>query len=100
MKTTCAPVSVKILGKDYKISCDIDEQQSLIDSAKKLDQQMREIRDAGKVNGSDRIAVMAALNLSHELNQVKLFNQNNSQNEDLIRIQKKIESAIESTLNL
>ena len=100
MTTEFAPVSVKILGKDYKISCNIDEQQSLIDSAQKLDQQMQQIRDAGKVNGSDRIAVMAALNLSHELNQVRQFNQNNSQNEHLLRIQKKIESAIESTLNL
>ena len=61
------PVLIKILGKDYKIACSEDEQESLLRSAQALDDQMRTIRDSGKVSGADRIAVMAALNLTHEL---------------------------------
>ncbi len=64
-------VTVLIMGKEYKIACADDEKEALLDSARELDKQMREIRDSGKVTSPDRIAVLAALNLSHELNQVQ-----------------------------
>lgn len=60
-------VTVNILDKEYLVTCTEDERHDLMRSADFLDQKMREIRDAGKVIGSDRIAVMAALNISHEL---------------------------------
>ena len=60
-------VSVSILDKEYTISCDEDEQEALLASARYLDKAMREIRESGKVVGADRIAVMAALNIAHEL---------------------------------
>lgn len=69
--TKIQAVSIKILGKDYKVACPLDECETLKLSAKELDQQMREIRDSGTVIGSDRIAVMAALNLTHELHIVQ-----------------------------
>ena len=68
MKESTLPVIVNILGKEYKISCGHDERKELINSAQQLDQQMMEIRDSGKVIGNERIAVMAALNIAHELN--------------------------------
>lgn len=61
------PVSVTILGKEYRIACEEAEVDALLRAARHLDARMREIRTSGKVIGSDRIAVMAALNLSHEL---------------------------------
>ncbi len=61
------PVSLNILGKEYKIACAPEEQEALIRSAQQLDKQMRKIRDTGKVAGADRIAVLAALNLAHDL---------------------------------
>jgi cell division protein ZapA len=61
------PVSLNILDKEYRIACAIDEQEELIKSANELDRHMRDVRDTGKVNGADRIAVLAALNLAHEL---------------------------------
>ena len=64
-------VSVKILDKEYQVSCQNDEVDALTASARHLDQQMRQIRETGKVFGLDRIAVMAALNLSNELLQTK-----------------------------
>lgn len=59
-------ISVTILDKDYQVSCPVDEVDALTASARYLDQQMAEIRESGKVLGSDRIAVMAALNIANE----------------------------------
>ncbi len=60
-------VTVKILDKEYQVACPADRQSELVVSASYLDKQMRAIRDSGKVIGLERIAVMAALNISHEL---------------------------------
>lgn len=66
MSKPVQPVSLNILGKEYKIVCAPSEQEALIRSAQALDKQMRKIRDTGKVAGADRIAVLAALNLAHD----------------------------------
>jgi len=60
-------VTVKILDKEYQVACPPEQQSELVVSASYLDKQMRSIRDSGKVIGLERIAVMAALNISHEL---------------------------------
>ncbi|GAB3285060.1 cell division protein ZapA [Parahaliea aestuarii] len=60
-------VTVRILDKEYQVACPEEQQAELIVSAKYLDKQMRAIRDTGKVIGVERIAVMAALNISYEL---------------------------------
>ncbi len=60
-------VNIKILEKEYQISCPASERTALLDSAALLNGKMREIRDSGKVIGLDRIAVMAALNMANEL---------------------------------
>ncbi|HAN67555.1 MAG: cell division protein ZapA [Halieaceae bacterium] len=65
--STVNTVSVHILDKEYQVACPEDQQAELIISARYLDKQMRAIRDTGKVIGLERIAVMAALNISHEL---------------------------------
>ena len=62
-----AHVSVRILEKEYQVSCPANERTDLLDSAEMLNAKMREIRDSGKVVGLDRIAVMAALNMANEL---------------------------------
>lgn len=60
-------VDVEIMGREFTVSCTDDERQGLLDAVGYLDSKMREIRDGGKVVGLERIAIMAALNLSHEL---------------------------------
>lgn len=60
-------VAVSILGKEYRIGCDKNEEEALLKAARYLDARMKEIRSSGKVIGTDRIAVMAALNIAHEL---------------------------------
>jgi cell division protein ZapA len=66
-----ARVSVRILEKEYQVSCPASERTDLLDSAEVLNHKMREIRDSGKVIGLDRIAVMAALNMANELLQTR-----------------------------
>ncbi|MEB0092794.1 cell division protein ZapA [Pseudomonas sp. CCI1.2] len=60
-------VTVQILDKEYSIICPQEERTNLVSAAKYLDGKMREIRSSGKVIGADRIAVMAALNITHDL---------------------------------
>jgi cell division protein ZapA len=67
MSGEASRVSVKILEKEYQVTCPVDERPALLDSAAYLNRKMREIRDSGKVIGLDRIAVMAALNIVNEL---------------------------------
>lgn len=65
--STSNPIDVSILGREFTVSCTDDERQSLLDAVAYLDSKMREIRDSGKVLNVERIAIMTALNLSHEL---------------------------------
>jgi cell division protein ZapA len=92
------PVSLMIMGKEYRIACDPEEQDDLIHSARQLDAQMRRMRDSGKIAGPDRIAVMAALNLTHELQLVKSQNAilNQRLSECLIKMSHKIENVLEN----
>jgi cell division protein ZapA len=60
-------IDVNILGRVYKVVCADGEEHALNEAVVYLDTQMREIRDRGKVTGIDRIAVMAALNIAHDL---------------------------------
>ncbi len=60
-------IDVKILGRDYKLAVAEQEKTQLLDAVRIVDDKMRAIRDAGKISGVDRIAVMAALQLAHEL---------------------------------
>lgn len=64
---TNIPVTVYILDKEYRVACPEDEHSALLASASLLNARMKQIRDSGKVIGADRVAVMAALNLTHEL---------------------------------
>lgn len=60
-------VDVNIMGRDFTVSCTDEERPGLINAVNYLDKKMRDIRDGGKVIGVERIAIMAALNFSHEL---------------------------------
>jgi len=60
-------LDVSILGRDYRVACRESERSELLEAVQFVDRRMREIRDSGKVNGAERIAVMAGLNIAHEL---------------------------------
>ena len=67
MKVAQGGVNISILGKDLMVACPDSERTALIAAARYLDEKMREIQDGGKVIGTERCAVMAALNLANEL---------------------------------
>jgi len=60
-------VDVNIMGRNFTVSCTDEERPGLINAVNFLDKKMRDIRDSGKIIGVERIAIMAALNLAHEL---------------------------------
>jgi cell division protein ZapA len=60
-------LDVALLGRDYKIACNESERAELVEVVAMLDRRMREIRETSKVGGAERIAVMAALNIAHDL---------------------------------
>lgn len=66
-KTAVKNIEVTIMDRQYRVACPDDERENLMASVAYLDQKMREIKESGKIAGADRIAVMAALNITHEL---------------------------------
>ena len=60
-------IEIHILGRAYKVACSREEEPALVAAAHYLDDKMREIRDTSKVIGAERIAIMAGLNVAHEL---------------------------------
>ena len=67
MSAELTRVSIRILEKEYQVACPPEERAALLASAEYLSAKMKEIRDTGKVVGLDRIAVMAALNITNDL---------------------------------
>jgi cell division protein ZapA len=90
------PVSVRILEKEYLVACPEEEREALQVTARYLDRKMKEIRDSGKIVGIERIAVMAALNITHEMLQNKSLreDQNHSMSARIRALQEKIEIAL------
>lgn len=71
MDDPATTLDVSILGREYRVACKQSERDELMQAVQLLDRRMREIRDSGKIAGTERIAVMAALNIAHELLQAK-----------------------------
>jgi cell division protein ZapA len=87
------PVIVRILDKEYQVACRDEERETLLNSAQYLDRKMKEIRDSRKVIGTDRIAVMAALNIANDLLQCQSQG-GNGDGVNLKGLQDKVEMAL------
>lgn len=92
-------VTVDIMGKEFQIACPRDEEEALLASARILSDRMKAIRETGKIFGTDRIAIVAALNLTHELlqkrDETQYLGQSLSQRIDTMCA--KIEGALQET---
>ena len=86
-------VTVKLLDKEFSFNCPSDSEHELLASADLLNEKMLEIRKSGRVLGLERIAVMAALNLAHDIIQNK-GNQSESIEERLRYLGNKIDLAV------
>ncbi|MFQ5937921.1 MAG: cell division protein ZapA [Acidiferrobacterales bacterium] len=67
MKTVPEGVTVSIMGKEFMVACPEGEREALAAAASFLDRKMREIQESGKVIGTERCAIMAALNITNDL---------------------------------
>jgi len=89
-------ISVRIFGKDFNVACPEGHEHKLLDAARHLDKKMNEIRDNGRVIGIERIAIMAALNISHEALEEK--NSNQTREHELKHKMKRMHDKIEDAL--
>ncbi|WP_025770086.1 cell division protein ZapA [Thioalkalivibrio sp. HK1] len=64
-------VTIRVLGKEYSVICPPGEREGLLSSASLLDERFREMRKSGKIIGTERMAVMAALNAMHQVEKIK-----------------------------
>jgi len=60
-------LQINVMGREFRVACPEDEQKGLLEAVDYLNKKMNEIRDNGKIIGLERIAIMAALNIAHEL---------------------------------
>ncbi|HEY9445958.1 MAG TPA: cell division protein ZapA [Burkholderiales bacterium] len=60
-------LQITIMGREFRVACPEDEQKGLLEAVEYLNRKMQDVRDQGKVIGIERIAIMAALNIAHEL---------------------------------
>jgi cell division protein ZapA len=92
------PVSIRVLDREYTVGVEPDERDSLMAAAKLLDAKMRDVRGANRMAAVDRVAVLAALNLAHELQQLR--NDNTARDRELTRtlgeLQGKLDALLES----
>lgn len=71
MKQTQQGITVNIFGKEFMVACPDEEREQLMEAARYLDGKMQQIHQSGKVLGAERCAIMAALNIAHELLQIQ-----------------------------
>ncbi len=90
--TETKAISVQILDREYLVACPPGQETKLREAAHTLNNKMQEIRDTGKVFGIERIAVMAALNLTHEILQTKPETENDRS--AILRLVDKLEDAL------
>ncbi len=94
-------VKVSILDREFFVGCPDDQRDQLSAAASYLDKQMRQIQRAGKVVGADRCAIMAALNITHDLLQMRAkLNATSEIHTRLKAIQEKIDSVMQEDKQL
>ena len=96
MSQESKPVNITVLDKDYLISCKDDEREQLYTAVKFLNNKLQELKNSGKVIGTERIAVMTALNITNEYLAYRQENSNHTHSVDLAirRIESKISDAL------
>lgn len=96
MAAPTGSVTISVLGRDYQISCPPEEEEALRKSARYLDQQMEQVKSRGSSLGYEKIAVLAALNITHDL--LKKSHQASSSEHDSAREIKHLEQKIDAVL--
>jgi cell division protein ZapA len=102
MSEKSTSVQVKILEKEYQINCPPADQEALMKSARYLDENMRKIKERGNIHGGEKIAVIAALNITHDmLKKNRLINETRHVNAQQVKeLEDKIDLALEKSRQL
>jgi cell division protein ZapA len=90
------PINLRILDKDYVVACPEEERDTLLASARYLNQKLQEVREGGKVVSTERLVVVSALNIIHEYFQYKQQQEENNRQLDaqINGVQNKIKLAL------
>lgn len=91
-----AKIKVRILNREYQFACEEDERPSLLSAADYLDKTMHNIKDSNSTMSADKIALMAALNISHEL--IKSQSTNQYYDTEVLATVKKLNDKLEQAL--
>jgi cell division protein ZapA len=102
MSEKSTSVQVKILEKEYQINCPPADQEALMKSARYLDENMRKIKERGNIHGGEKIAVIAALNITHDmLKKNRLINETRQTNAQQVQeLENKVDLALERSRQL
>jgi cell division protein ZapA len=98
MNEVVKPVNITIFDKEYLVSCADNEREQLYTAVEYLNSKLQELKRSGKVIGAERIAIITALNLTHELlaykQEKKVYNE--TVDTTIKRLQSKIDKALEA----
>ena len=99
MSSSSEPVSIHVLDREYTVGVSPEERDSLIAAARLLDARMRDVRGANRMAAVDRVAVLAALNLAHELQLLR--DESGKRDRDLTRslgeLQRKVDNLLDAS---
>lgn len=94
-------INISVMGRDFSVACPPEEQEDLMDAARYLDKNMQEIKKTGKIIGAERCAIMAALNITNDLLQLRRATAGQEQvQQRLDTLQERIDEVLRDTENL
>lgn len=96
MSAAGEPVNVRVLDREYTVGVGSGEREALMHAAKLLDTRMREVRGANRMAAVDRVAVLAALNLAHEVQQLR--NETGQRERELAQLLEELQRKLDDAL--
>ncbi|WNL46890.1 cell division protein ZapA [Dyella sp. BiH032] len=100
MTTSSEPVALRLIDREFLIACAPEEREGLLESAAYLDRKMRELRANARTPGFDRLAVLAAISITHEFLALRKQHsgQDQSVGDSLAAMRQKLEAALDAQL--
>ena len=107
MSNANVPVTVRILDKEYRVGCPADERESLLKASIYLNDKINDVKGNGKLVGGERAAIITALNIAHELLQLKenggspqTQTDDDAIHDQILQLQDKVERALHESRQL
>jgi len=93
------PVTLRLIDREFLIACSAEERDGLLDASAYLDRKMRELRANAKAPSFERLAVLAAISVTHELMALRKLHEGQEQRvgDGLAALRSKLEAALGDT---